>query len=73
MAEDIIKKLNKIDIKKELYKYNIKHLWLFGSQSKWTQTEGSDVDLLYECDREKEPQWRWIISAKLFLENLGWE
>ncbi len=72
MSINIIKKLRNDEIKKELYKYNIKHLWLFGSQSKWTQTEDSDIDLLYECDREKESQWWGIISAKVFLENLFW-
>ena len=58
---------------KELSKYNIKHLRLFWSQIKWTDTKNSDIDLLYECDWEKKSQWRWIISAKLFLEDLLWK
>jgi predicted nucleotidyltransferase len=46
----IITSLQQPQIKIQLNKYGIVHLWVFGSQSKGTATDDSDVDLLYEYD-----------------------
>ena len=62
--EHIITILQSDDVKKELLDAGIMHLWLFGSYAKGTQTDTSDIDLVYDRDQtQMKPHSRWPTSA----------
>lgn len=82
--DQIIQKLSSSDIKKELQKYNIKHIRISWSTARWENTADSDLDIIYEADyrnfgseRNRWPIWAyeylsWIFSQKIDIMSKTW-
>lgn len=46
----------------------VKRVWLFGSYARGEAKEESDVDLLVEVDRIKQPRWSYFDLAKFLVD-----
>lgn len=49
----VLQKLKNIEVKNNLDKYSISHLYLFGSYARWEEKKDSDLDIMIEYNRDK--------------------
>ncbi len=66
-SEDILKKIS--DSMKNIRKYGVKRVGLFGSYAKGSQKVESDIDILVEFEKGKKTFDNYM-GLKLFLEDL---
>jgi len=67
--ENIINKLKNPEVVSKCKEYGIENLRLFGSYSRWEQTDDSDVDLLYKKNYDIEYKWRWVLDVYDYLQK----
>jgi predicted nucleotidyltransferase len=48
--QSVINQLNQSEIRQEFIDNKISHIWLFGSAASQTNTQSSDIDILYQRD-----------------------
>jgi uncharacterized protein len=55
------------DVRGELNRFGVKHLWLFGSRARGVEHDGSDWDVVVEF--EGTPSFDDFMGLKFFLED----
>lgn len=65
----IIKILKSDEIKQLLWELWVKHLYLVWSYSRWDFTNDSDIDLVYEKNKNIRVWWIKFIKNKSLLES----
>lgn len=67
--DNIIDFLKSVEARELLNEIWVEHLYLVWSYSRWDNTENSDIDLVYEKNKNIRIWWIKFLKNKLLLEK----